>query len=124
MMGLAVKYYKFKTNHYSEEKTMSQAPMSPDISSDDKLWAMLGYLFPIIAVIVLFMEDKKSRPYIKFNAVQSIAATVAFTIISTVTLGCGSIIFFVMLWWAYQAYQGQDIKVPMISDFIRNQGWA
>ena len=103
---------------------MSQAPMSPDVTSDDKLWAMLGYVFPIIAIVVLFMEDKKNRPYVKFNAVQSIVATVVLTIISTVTLGCGGILFLVMFWWAYQAYQGQDVKVPMISDFIRNQGWA
>jgi uncharacterized membrane protein len=102
---------------------MSQAPMS-DITQDDKLWAMLGYVIPLIALVVLFMEDKKNRPYVKFNAVQSLAATVALTIISTVTLGCGSILFFVMLWWAYQAYQGQDVRIPMISDFIRNQGWA
>ena len=103
---------------------MSQEPMSSDITSDDKLWAMLGYLIPLIAIVVLFMEDKKNRPYVKFNAVQSIAATVVLTIISTITLGCGSILFFAMLWWAYQAYQGQDVKIPMISDFIRNQGWA
>lgn len=103
---------------------MSQAPMSPDVTSDDKLWAMLGYLIPIIAIVALLMEDKKNRPYVKFNAVQSIVATVALTIISTVTMGCGSILFLVMLWWAYQAYQGQDVTIPMISDFIRNQGWA
>jgi uncharacterized membrane protein len=103
---------------------MSNENMNMDLTSDDKLWAALGYVFPIIAVIVLFMEDKKARPYIKFNAVQSIVATVALTIIATVTLGCGSILFFVMLWWAYQAYQGQDVKIPMISDFIKNQGWA
>ncbi len=102
---------------------MSQAPMS-DVTQDDKLWAMLGYIIPLIAIVVLFMEDKKNRPYVKFNAVQSLVATVALTIISTVTLGCGSILFFVMLWWAYQAYQGQDVRIPMISDFIRNQGWA
>lgn len=102
---------------------MSQAPMS-DISQDDKLWAMLGYIIPIIAIVVLFMEDKKSRPYVKFNAVQSLVATVALTIISTVTLGCGGILFLVMFWWAYQAYQGQDVRIPVISDFIRNQGWA
>lgn len=102
---------------------MSQAPMM-DVSSDDKLWAALGYVFPIIAVIVLFMEEKKSRPFIKFNAVQSIVATVALSIIATVTFGCGSILFLVMFWWAYQAYQGQDVKIPMISDFIRKQGWA
>jgi hypothetical protein len=29
-----------------------------------------------------------------------------------------------MLWWAYQAYMGQNVRIPMISDFIRNQGWA
>ena len=103
---------------------MSQAPMSPDVTSDDKLWAMLSYLIPIIAVVVLFMEDKKVRPYIKFNAVQSIVATVVLTILSTITLGCGSILFLVLLWWAYQAYQGQDVKIPVISDFIHNQGWA
>ena len=103
---------------------MSQEPISSEITSDDKLWAMLSYLIPIIAVVVLFMEDKKARPYVKFSAVQSIVATVVLTIISTITLGCGSILFLVMLWWAYQAYQGQDVKIPMISDFIRNQGWG
>ena len=69
---------------------MSQAPMS-DVTQDDKLWAMLGYIIPLIAIVVLFMEDKKNRPYVKFNAVQSIVATVALTIISTVTLGCGQV---------------------------------
>jgi uncharacterized membrane protein len=102
---------------------MSQAPMS-DVSQDDKLWAMLGYLLPLIAIIVLFMEDKKSRPYVKFNAVQSIVAAVVVSIIATITFGCGGILYFVFLWWAYQAYQGADIRIPMISDFIRNQGWA
>jgi uncharacterized membrane protein len=95
-----------------------------DVSQDDKLWAALGYVIPLIAIVVLFMEDKKNRPYVKFNAVQSLVATVALTIISTVTLGCGGILFLVMFWWAYQAYQGQDVRIPMISDFIRNQGWA
>ncbi|MBI3150984.1 MAG: hypothetical protein HYZ21_02525 [Chloroflexi bacterium] len=103
---------------------MSQESMNPEITSDDKLWAMLGYVFPIIAIVVLFMEDKKNRPYIKFNAVQSLVATVVLSILATVTFGCGSILFLVLFWWAYQAYQGQDVRVPMISDFIRNQGWA
>lgn len=102
---------------------MSQAPMS-DITQDDKLWAALSYLIPIIAIVVLFMEDKKSRPYVKFNAVQSLVASVVISIIATVTLGCGSILALALFWWAYQAYQGQDVRIPMISDFIRNQGWG
>jgi uncharacterized membrane protein len=103
---------------------MSQEPMSSEITSDDKLWAMLSYVIPLIAIVVLFMDDKKNRPYIKFNAVQSLVATVVLSVLATVTFGCGSILFLVLFWWAYQAYQGQDVKIPLISDFIHNQGWA
>lgn len=102
---------------------MSQEPMS-DITQDDKLWAMLSYLIPVIAIVVLFMEDKKARQYIKFSAVQSLVASLAISVISAVTLGCGSVLVFALLWWAYQAYQGQDIRIPVITDFIHNQGWA
>ena len=102
---------------------MSQAPMS-DVTQDDKLWAALGYVIPLIALVVLFMEDKKARPYIKFNAVQSLAVSVVISIISAVTLGCGSVTALALFYWAYLAYQGTDIQIPMITDFIRNQGWV
>jgi uncharacterized membrane protein len=103
---------------------MSQEPMSPAVTDDDKLWAMLSYLFPIIAIVVLFMEDKKNRPYIKFNAVQSLVAAVAVSIIATITFGCGGILGFAFLYWAYVAYQGQNVTIPLISDFVKNQGWG
>jgi uncharacterized membrane protein len=105
---------------------MSQAPMY-EVSQDDKLWAMLAYIpfiWPIPAVISLIMEDKKNRPYIKFNAVQSIAVGIVIYLLTAVTVGCGSILFIAMFYWAYVAYQGQDVRIPFISDFIRNQGWA
>jgi len=107
---------------------MSEQPVTPevnpDITSDDKLWALLSYLFPLIAVIVLLMEDKKARPFIKFHAVQSIAVTVALTIIATVTVGCGSILFLVLIWWGIEAYQGKWVEIPFITNFIKNQGWV
>ncbi len=103
-----------------------------ETTSNDKLWAALGYPIPLVALIVLFLEDKKSRPYIKFHAVQSLAANVLFyvviTILSVVTLGfgglCAPLLWLVFLYWAYQAYQGQDIHIPFVTDFIRNQGWV
>ena len=53
---------------------MSEEPMNPEVTSDDKLWAALSYVFaPIVGIIMLLMEDKKARPFIKFHAVQSIA---------------------------------------------------
>ena len=111
---------------------MSQTPISPEVTSDDKLWAALGYPIALVAIIVLFMDDKKSRPYIKFHAVQSLAANVVFfvltAILTTVTFGfgglCVPLVWLLFLYWAYQAYQGQDIKIPFITDFIRNQGWV
>lgn len=110
---------------------MSQAPMSADVTSDDKLWAALGYPIPIVAIIVLLMEDKKNRPFIKYHAFQSIALWVVYvvlgTILSIVTFGIGSICMAVawlaFLYWAYLAYQGQTFKIPVITDFLKNQGW-
>jgi len=103
---------------------MSEQPINPEVTSDDKLWALLGYLFPVIAIIVLFMEDKKARPFIKFHAVQSLAATVVLTILATVTLGCGSILFLALIWWGIEAYQGKMVEIPFITNFIKGQGWV
>jgi uncharacterized protein len=111
---------------------MSQAPMSSDATSDDKLWAALGYPIPIIAVIVLLMEDKKNRPFIKYHALQSIALWVVYvvlgTILSVVTFGIGGICFavawLVFFYWAYLAYQGQMFEVPVVTNFLKNQGWV
>lgn len=101
------------------------AQFSSDITSDDKLWAALGYIFsPIVPIILLLMEDKKNRPFIKFHAVQAIAAFVVIFILATVTLGCGSIIVLVMFYWAYKAYQGEYVEIPVITNFIKNQGWV
>ncbi len=41
---------------------MSQEPMSSDITSDDKLWAALAYVFsPLVPIILMLMEDKKNQ---------------------------------------------------------------
>ncbi|MGQ9834084.1 MAG: hypothetical protein ACUVRJ_09875 [Candidatus Villigracilaceae bacterium] len=70
------------------------------------------------------MEDKKNRPFIKFHAVQAIAVTVVLTILATVTRGWGDILFLVMIYWGIKAYQGEYVTIPVITDFIKNQGWV
>ncbi|HET7011339.1 MAG TPA: DUF4870 domain-containing protein [Anaerolineales bacterium] len=109
---------------------MTNQPM--DVTSDDKLWAALGYPIPIVAIIVLLMEDKKARPFIKFHAVQSIAFNIVlwvlYFIVSVVTIGFGSLcfplVFLATLWPAYDAYRGNYTQIPVITNFIKNQGWA
>ena len=63
---------------------MTQQPMGTDISSDDKLWAALGYPIFIIAIIMLLMEDKKKRPFIKFHAVQALAINVVVWVVGLI----------------------------------------
>lgn len=39
---------------------------SSEVTSDDKLWALLAYIFsPLVPIILMLMEDKKNRPFIK-----------------------------------------------------------
>lgn len=94
----------------------------PEVTDDDKLWALLGYILPIVAIIMLVMEDKKNRPFIKYHAIHGLMFGVLTAVLSATV--CGWIIS-----WAYgiyvgfQAYQGEWVVVPAMTDFAKNQGW-
>lgn len=107
----------------------SQIPTT-EVTSDDKLWAALGYpIFPI-AIIVLLMEEKKNRPFLKYHAIQALALNVVLGVIGivlsfTVILAClAPFIWLVTLWPAYDSYMGHLTELPVISQFIKNQGWV
>jgi uncharacterized membrane protein len=102
-----------------------------EITSDDKLWAAIGYPLAIVALIVLFM-DKGKRPFVKYHAIQSLAFNlvlwVVYAILSTITVGIAAICFplfwLITFWPAYKAYQGEYMELPVISGFIKGQGWT
>lgn len=111
----------------SEQMPTPQA--SPDITSDDKLWAALAYVFsPIVPIILMLMEDKKNRPFIKAHNAQALVLgvimIVVVPILATFTCGIGAIVWLIMLYWAYKAYQGQYVTIPVVTDFCKKQGWA
>ena len=102
---------------------MSQAPMSSDITSDDKLWAALAYVFsPLVPIILMFMDDKKNRPYIKANNMQALILGIITAVTSAFCIGI--LVWFYQLYLGYQAYQGQTINIPILTDFCKNQGWS
>ncbi len=121
---------------------MTQQPLNSEITSDDKLWAALGYPIGIIALIMLFVQGKKDRPFIKFHAVQALALWVALIILefivgilrglfSHLTLGlCGlvgcimPVLWLLLIWPAILAYQGKYFDVPLVTRFIRGQHWV
>ena len=109
---------------------MSQEPMM-EVTSDDKLWAALAYVFtPLIPIVLMLLEDKKNRPFIKAHNMQALVWGVVFYIIVTVTsafligLCIWPIGFLLQLYWGYQAYQGKMVEIPVLSNFVKNQGWA
>lgn len=104
---------------------MSEEPQVTGASSDDRLWAALAYVFsPFVPIILLLLEDYKKRPFVRYNSVQSLVLGIVLWIIVFVTVGCGGIIWLIMFYWAYKAYQGEWIIIPVVTDFVKNQGWT
>jgi uncharacterized membrane protein len=101
---------------------MSQEPMS-DVTPDDKLWAALAYVIPvIIPIVLLLMADKKDRPFIKAHNIQALILGILVYVLSFACVGI--LVWVYMLYLAYQAYQGKIVEVPVITSFCKNQGWA
>ena len=110
---------------------MNMGAMPPaGVTDDDKLWALLSWIFtPLVPIIVLLMDDKKSRAFIKYNAMQALALGVVTYVInivlSAVIIGCftgiATLIYFIIL--AVQSYQGKWVNIPVVTDFCINQGW-
>ncbi len=103
---------------------------SVDITDDDKLWALLSWIFsPIVPIIVLLLEDKKQRPFIKYNAIQGIVVSVVgyviSAVLSAVVVGCftGLALLVYIIYLAIQSYQGKWVTIPVVTDFCVNQGW-
>ncbi len=98
-------------------------PEMQEITDDDKLWALLGYIFPLIALLGLLLEGKKDRAFIKYHAVHALLLAVVVIILS----------WTVCLWvlpWVYgiflgvKAYQGEWVEVPFLTDMAKGQGWV
>lgn len=98
-------------------------------TSNERTWAALSWIpispvWPLLAILALLMEDTKSSPFVRYHAILTIATGVATLILTIITLGLGAIIFLVFFYWAYKAYQGEMVEVPVVSNFIRGRGWV
>ena len=100
-----------------------------DVSDDDRLWALVAYvLSPLIPILILLLEEKKNRPFLRAHNVQALIWGVLTWVVwgASSPLLCipGILMFLVSIYWGWQAYQGKMVEIPVVSDFVRNQGWA
>lgn len=113
----------------TEQPTPS--PVSVESTSDDRLWALLAYLFtPIVPIIILLLEDKKNRPFLRAHNAQALALGVVAWLInfvlSFVLIGlCTSLLTIVLvIYYGVKAYKGEVFEIPVITNFVKSQGWA
>jgi uncharacterized membrane protein len=96
-------------------------------NNDDKILAALCYLFPLIALVLFLMEDKKNNPNLRPHIAQALAMGVllfALSFIPIIGWLADLVIAIYMILLAIKAYQGQEVVIPMVTDFVKNQGWA
>ncbi len=101
------------------EEIMIEEPN--DITSNDKLWALLSYIFGIFAVIALLIEDKKNRPFLKYHAINALLLWVVIIITSWFCVGF--IFWFYAIYLGIKAYGGDWVEVPVLTNLAKNQGW-
>ena len=118
--------HRFVEIHTEEYVIMEE---QPQVSSDDRLWAALGYPIPLIPIIILLMEDKKNVPFLRYHAIQSIALNILLWVVMVV-LGitiilslCAPLVWLVTLWPAYDSFKGNYTELPVVTNFLKGQGW-
>jgi len=123
---------------FNDEFDVTAPPPAGDITDNDRLMAALSYPIPIVALIILIAEDMKNRPFQRYHAVQALAANIVLWVLIAL-LGCilGAVTFFIgglcgiasiLLWfitlyWAYEAYQGKYFEIPYLTKFLHDQKW-
>jgi uncharacterized membrane protein len=113
---------------------MDQQQFTPtDATSDDRLWALLAYILtPLVPIIIMLLEDKKNRPFLKAHNFQALAlgvvevvVSIVLSIISLGLLGCifGIVVLILNIYYGVQAYNGKTFEIPVLTNFVRQQGW-
>lgn len=124
------------------------ATTAVEASSDDRLISALNWLgllllqLPLVSIVMLLADGNKNRPFQRHHALHAIGfwfgaivyevvAAIIFTIGSVITFGLGAlclwVIFFLphllALVYAWQAYQGKELNIPIVTRIMKQQGW-
>lgn len=115
----------------TDDTPMAETPPPEiEITDDDRLWALLAWILtPLVPILLLVMEDKKDRPFIKAHNGQALAIGVVQVVLWALSFTCitaivGIFLFLAQIYWGIQAYNGKYVTIPVVTDFVKDQGWA
>jgi uncharacterized membrane protein len=114
------------------------SPPAGDITDNDRFLAAVSYPIPLVAIVVLLVEEMRVRPFQKYHAVQALAVNVVLWV-AILLLGCilgaasfviggacgavPALLWLVTLYWAYEAYMGKYFAMPGLTKFLQDQKW-
>ncbi|MCL5679900.1 MAG: hypothetical protein M1465_00975 [Candidatus Marsarchaeota archaeon] len=96
---------------------------------DDNILYILAYLFTIISGIIIYFMFSKNNKRMKMHSEQAIILGVIMLVVDAILFlvpYIDSVI--VLLIWLYglyigvEAYQGKDVSIPYITDFVKQNG--
>jgi uncharacterized membrane protein len=127
-------------------KPVTEGPVNPpagDVNDNDRLMSLLAYILSVVVpIIILISEEMKNRPFQRYHAIQSLGLSVAsliygivacllYTLLTAISAGilgvCLWVIFLVplvpMILYGIKAYQGEWVVIPVLTEFMKKQGW-
>lgn len=125
-----MKNEEIKAEEVVEETVVEETTPNLEITDDDKLFALLAYIFsPIVPLVLLFVEEKKNRPFIKYHTVQSLMYGVVLFVLTFILsffiigVCLGLVGFGIQVYFGIKAYQGEMFEIPVLTNFAKQQGW-
>lgn len=115
------------------------------VSDNDKMMGLLSYVVTLIVpLVILLSESGKRRGFQRYHAVHSLALSVILFVVALVlTCTVGLVLELVTaglatcclapvallpyapaIYYGVQAYQGQYVVIPVVTDFVKGQGWV
>lgn len=125
-------------------------PIDQEVTDNDRLMGLLSYVIGVIVpLIILLSEAGKTRAFQRYHAIQSLGFSVAYfvfvvlvsicgclfaTVVAALSAGVGSVLYccllplsllpwLVAIYYGIRAYQGEYVSIPVLTDFMTNQGW-
>ncbi|MBI2845190.1 MAG: DUF4870 domain-containing protein [Chloroflexi bacterium] len=121
---------------------MAEKESSAAVSDNDRTMSLLAYIIGIIVpLLILLSESSKNRPFQRYHAINSLgvwAAALAywipfwccifllgylFPLLGCLFLFLGFLPWIPFIYYGLQAYQGKHFEIPVVTKFMKSQGW-
>jgi uncharacterized membrane protein len=96
---------------------------------NDRILYLLAYVFTIISGAIIYLFFSKDNKQLKLHSEQAIILGVIIIVVEAVLFLVpyiagiiGLLIWLYGIYVGFEAYMGNNVKIPYITDFVRSNG--